>query len=188
MLKQSLKCTFRASRFGRKGTSNRLYTLVNASPESTSGSSGKRGNRGRGYNVDKKSFVSVWDTQSWSLIKTRTVAKRPVTSFDISPNGKMLAIGGADLSVSIFEAENIRVSHYKLSWQQTYLRLHILANWDQSRTAPSQRSGSTRLSFYLHQVFTLFRAACVRKCRQYTADYISRSGAASLCAASLLPY
>ncbi|CAD6583813.1 MAG: hypothetical protein CYPHOPRED_002500 [Cyphobasidiales sp. Tagirdzhanova-0007] len=108
VLKQSLKCTFRASRFGRKGTSNRLYTLVNASPESTSGSSGKRGNRGRGYNVDKKSFVSVWDTQSWSLIKTRTVAKRPVTSFDISPNGKMLAIGGADLSVSIFEAENIR--------------------------------------------------------------------------------
>lgn len=105
VLDHSLKCTFRNARFGRQGTATRLFTVVNATPQSASA-----GPRKKRKNDEKKAFISVWDVDSWSLIKTRTVSRKPVTSFDVSSNGKLLAIGGADLSVSIFDAESVRVS------------------------------------------------------------------------------
>ena len=105
VLSKTLKCTFRAARFGRGKTSSRLFTIVNATPHTTSGGP-RKGKR----SIERKAFITTWDTQSWNLIKTRTVAKKPVTSFDVSPDGRMLALGGADLSVSIFDAETIRVS------------------------------------------------------------------------------
>jgi prolactin regulatory element-binding protein len=77
---------------------------VNALPASKAGSASKR-NKG-----EKKAFISVWDVDTWKLIRTRTVSKRPVTSFDISPDGKLLALGGSDLSITIFDAENVQVS------------------------------------------------------------------------------
>jgi len=105
VLEHSLKCTFRNARFGRQGTSNRLFTVVNATSQAAAGGGGSRKAR---RNIEKKAFISVWDTDSWSLIKTRTVSRKPVTSFDVSPDGRLLAIGGADLSVSIFDAETVR--------------------------------------------------------------------------------
>ena len=105
VLSKSLKCTFRAARFGRGSTASRLFTIVNATPHTTSGGP-RKGKR----SIERKAFITTWDTQSWNLIKTRTVAKKPVTSFDVSPDGRMLALGGADLSVSIFDAETVRVS------------------------------------------------------------------------------
>lgn len=107
-LSTSLKCTFRAARFGRGAHSSRLYTIVNALP-SSSGGSRQRGSGG-GKKGEKKAFLSVWDTQSWSLVRTRTIARKPVTSFDVSSCGRYVAIGGSDLSVTVFDAANIRVS------------------------------------------------------------------------------
>lgn len=105
VLSKTLKCNFRAARFGRAKNSSRLFTIVNATPHITAGGS-RKGKR----SIERKAFITMWDTQSWNLIKTRTVAKKPVTSFDVSSDGRMLALGGADLSVSIFDADTIRVS------------------------------------------------------------------------------
>lgn len=106
VLSKSLKCTFRAARFGRGVSSSRLFTVVNALPSAGAAGSASRRNKGG----ERKAFISVWDVDTWKLIRTRTVAKKPVTSFDVSPDGKLLALGGSDLSITIFDAETVQVS------------------------------------------------------------------------------
>jgi prolactin regulatory element-binding protein len=104
VLSKNLHCTFRAARFGRGETSSRLFTVVNATPPKST--TANRRNKGG----ERKAFISVWDIDTWKLIRTRTVAKKPVTSFDVSPNGKLLALGGSDLSITVFDAETVQVS------------------------------------------------------------------------------
>ncbi|KAK9894982.1 WD40 repeat-like protein [Cystobasidium minutum MCA 4210] len=103
VLSKSLKCTFRAARFGRGDNASRLFTVVNALPSGSAAGSASRRNKG-----ERKAFISVWDVDTWKLIRTRTVAKKPVTSFDVSPDGKLLALGGSDLSITIFDAETVQ--------------------------------------------------------------------------------
>ncbi|GAA5914595.1 WD40 repeat domain-containing protein [Sporobolomyces salmoneus] len=105
ILKKELACTFRAAKFGRQSTSTNLYTVVNSIP-SSSGPRKKRGGKGKGG--DKKSFVSLWDTKEWKLNKTRMVGNKPVTSFDISEDGTLLAYGSSDLSIGILDAITLR--------------------------------------------------------------------------------
>ncbi|KAM0747959.1 WD40 repeat-like protein [Meredithblackwellia eburnea MCA 4105] len=99
VLKKELACTFRGAKFGRGKTTNNIYTIVNASPAVRS----RKPKQG-----EKKSFVSLWDTKSWTLVKTRTVSMRPVTAFDVSKDGTLLAYGSSDLSVGILDAVTLR--------------------------------------------------------------------------------
>jgi len=78
--------------------------VVNATPPKSTTT-----NRRNGKGGERKAFISVWDIDTWKLIRTRTVAKKPVTSFDVSPNGKLLALGGSDLSITVFDAETVQV-------------------------------------------------------------------------------
>lgn len=57
---------------------------------------------------EKKSLISKWDTQTWRLVSTRTVSQRPVTAFDISDDGTLLAYGSSDLSVGVLDAHTLR--------------------------------------------------------------------------------
>ncbi|KAN0065378.1 hypothetical protein ACQY0O_001214 [Thecaphora frezii] len=92
-------CSFRAARFGRGDASReKLFTVVNAAPA---------GGRGPKAKV-RKSFVTAWDADSWDLIETRHVSDRPVTVFDVSPDGKLLAYGSSDLSVGVLDAKTLR--------------------------------------------------------------------------------
>lgn len=121
VLKKELACTFRAgksvpvvpcsassqgspaprrSRFGRKATKNNIYTIVNAAPAVRSRKAGPG---------EKKSFVSMWDAKTWKLVKTRVVSQRPLTAFDISADGSLLAYGSSDLSVGVLDALTLRV-------------------------------------------------------------------------------
>lgn len=59
--------------------------------------------------MPKKAFVSLWDAESWTLVKTRTVCQKPVTCFEISEDGERLAYGGSDLSVGVLDARTLRV-------------------------------------------------------------------------------
>jgi len=59
---------------------------------------------------EKKSLVSKWDTKTWKLLSTRTVSQRPITAFDISNDGTLLAYGSSDLSVGVLDAKTLRVS------------------------------------------------------------------------------
>ncbi|GAA6062945.1 hypothetical protein JCM10212_005335, partial [Sporobolomyces blumeae] len=105
VLKKELACTFRAAKFGRMSTASNLYTVVNSSPSAPAG--GGR-NRRKNANQNKKSFVSLWDTNEWKLGKTRTVGLKPVTSFDVSEDGTLLAYGSSDLSIGILDAVTLR--------------------------------------------------------------------------------
>ncbi|KAL8291360.1 hypothetical protein RQP46_002338 [Phenoliferia psychrophenolica] len=99
VLKKELACTFRAGKFGRKTTKANIYTVVNAAPAVRSRKAGPG---------EKKSFVSMWDTKTWKLVKTRVVSQRPLTAFDISLDGTLLAFGSSDLSVGVLDAVNLR--------------------------------------------------------------------------------
>ncbi|GJN93754.1 hypothetical protein Rhopal_006811-T1 [Rhodotorula paludigena] len=99
VLKKELACTFRAAKFGRHLTASNLYTVVNASP------AGKVRKPPAG---SKKAFVSLWDARAWKLLKTRTVSQKPVTAFDVSDDGTLLAYGSSDLSVGILDAITLR--------------------------------------------------------------------------------
>ncbi|GAA93784.1 uncharacterized protein L969DRAFT_92296 [Mixia osmundae IAM 14324] len=111
VLQKDVACSFRSGRFGRKATSGLFYTIVNSSAPST----GRKRKRG-----DRKAFVSIWDLKTWQLIKTRTISQTPVTSFDISPDGSMLAFGTAELAVGVLDAKTLRP-------RLTILRAHDFA-------------------------------------------------------------
>ncbi|CAD6892110.1 unnamed protein product [Tilletia controversa] len=90
-------CTFRAARFGRAPTSEKvLFTVVNA------------GSAGKGAKGKRKSFVSAWNAETWDLIQTRHVADKPITAFDVSADGRLLAYGCSDLSVGVLDAKTLR--------------------------------------------------------------------------------
>ncbi|GAC98519.1 hypothetical protein PHSY_006113 [Pseudozyma hubeiensis SY62] len=92
-------CSFRAARFGRGDASKeKLFTVVNAAPAGGKGPKAKI----------RKSFVTAWDADSWELIETRHVSDRPVTVFDVSPDGKFLAYGSSDLSIGVLDAKTLR--------------------------------------------------------------------------------
>ncbi|CDU25605.1 uncharacterized protein SPSC_05498 [Sporisorium scitamineum] len=92
-------CSFRAARFGRGDASKeKLFTVVNAAPAGGKGPKAKI----------RKSFVTAWDADSWDLIETRHVSDRPVTVFDVSPDGRFLAYGSSDLSIGVLDAKTLR--------------------------------------------------------------------------------
>ncbi|KAJ1019913.1 hypothetical protein NDA16_004194 [Ustilago loliicola] len=92
-------CSFRAARFGRgEASKEKLFTVVNAAPA---------GGRGPKAKI-RKSFVTAWDAETWDLIETRHVSDRPVTVFDVSPDGKFLAYGSSDLSIGVLDAKTLR--------------------------------------------------------------------------------
>ncbi|BGP27405.1 prolactin regulatory element-binding protein [Rhodotorula toruloides] len=99
VLKKELACTFRAAKFGRAQTASNLYTVVNASPATRV----RKPPAG-----SQKAFVSLWDARAWKLLKTRTVSQKPVTAFDVSEDGTLLAYGSSDLSVGILDAVTLR--------------------------------------------------------------------------------
>ncbi|POY72890.1 hypothetical protein BMF94_4051 [Rhodotorula taiwanensis] len=99
VLKRELACTFRAAKFGRKSTASNLYTVVNAAPS---------GSVRKPPAGSKKAFVSLWDARAWRLLKTRTVSQKPVTAFDVSDDGTLLAYGSSDLSIGILDAVTLR--------------------------------------------------------------------------------
>ncbi|GAA6022321.1 hypothetical protein JCM10207_003284 [Rhodosporidiobolus poonsookiae] len=107
VLKKEMKCTFRAAKFGRRETASHLYTVVNAAPLIPSSLSQKQ-RKAFEKKAPKKAFVSLWDTATWTLVKTRTVCQKPVTCFEVSDDGELLAYGGSDLSVGVISARTLR--------------------------------------------------------------------------------
>lgn len=125
----SQRGTFRAAKFGRSadaGTSaesistrNTLYTVIN-----TPGSGrGKNRERcvSRRHGADH-SYICMWDADTWQLRRTRRVAMRPSTvlamrcvhtsaAADPSPDGKLLACGASDLSVTVLNGMSLRVRY-----------------------------------------------------------------------------
>ncbi|GAA5828040.1 hypothetical protein JCM5353_003160 [Sporobolomyces roseus] len=175
ILKKELACTFRAAKFGRQSTSSNLYTVVNASPSSSSSAKGK--GRKKASQGSKKSFVSLWDTNEWKLLKTRTIGMKPITSFDVSEDGTLLAYGSSDLSIGILDAITLRPIMTILKahdFPSTSLKFNPTSTLLLSGSADnslrvikvpsvSERGGESKLTMILITVFILLLAVLVQQ-------------------------
>jgi len=81
-------CNFRAARFGNGATEGILFVIANSLKRN-------------------KTFVCKYDTKSWKLLTCKQVHNKPITSFAISPNGKLLGYGSADLSLGILGSNKL---------------------------------------------------------------------------------
>ncbi|GAA5885833.1 hypothetical protein JCM16303_000072 [Sporobolomyces ruberrimus] len=177
VLKKELACTFRAAKFGRSTTSSNLYTVVNSSPSSGGGGPRKKRGGSNRKNENKKSFISLWDTLEWKLNKTRTVGTKPITSFEVSEDGTLLAYGSSDLSIGILDATTLRPIMTILKahdFPSTTLKFNptgtllVSGSADNSLRvikvpSPSERGGESKMTIVLITVFILLLAILVQQ-------------------------
>ncbi|KAG9285335.1 hypothetical protein G9A89_010810 [Geosiphon pyriformis] len=90
VFQKSTKCEFRAVRYGRETSEGFLYTVVNTTSRS-------------------KAYIVKWNLVNWDQVTSKAVSQRPIVSFTISKNGKLLAFASSDLSVRILDSQNLRV-------------------------------------------------------------------------------
>ena len=93
------KGQFRMAKFGRgpllhSSSKHALYTLING--ESVPGSKARR------------SYVAMWDVDTWTVKKIRTVSQRPATVLAVSPNGRLVAVGASDMTLSVYRASTLQ--------------------------------------------------------------------------------
>ncbi|KAJ2295696.1 hypothetical protein IWW54_007084, partial [Coemansia sp. RSA 2705] len=101
-LRSGERAAFRFARFGR-GTGNVLaggsrvpaqqvlYTVLNS-----------RGRAGGAY-------VVQWNTEGWQRIGTRFTGHSAITTFALSPSGRLLAFATASLQIGICDAHSLKV-------------------------------------------------------------------------------
>ncbi|CAO1634631.1 unnamed protein product [Sympodiomycopsis kandeliae] len=80
-----------------KNRDRNLFTVVNAKA-SSKGSKGKR-----------KSFLTSWKLPSTSLILTRQLSEKPITTCSLSTSGSLLAYGSSDLSLGIVDTQSLKL-------------------------------------------------------------------------------
>ncbi|KAH9927127.1 WD40 repeat-like protein [Epithele typhae] len=92
---KDISSSFRAGRF-HPSDENVMFTVSNTIPPRT-----------RTKSSPRRAFVCRWDTQTWTVTKTRQISDRGVTCFDITPDGKLLAFGSSDLTVGILDSQSL---------------------------------------------------------------------------------
>ncbi|XP_049413902.1 SEC12-like protein 2 [Solanum stenotomum] len=60
---------------------------------------------------DQGGSISKWSTTTWRRIKSKRVVRDPICAFNISPNGKLLAIGTIEGDVLIVSSNNLQVQN-----------------------------------------------------------------------------
>ncbi|KAL3631128.1 hypothetical protein CASFOL_024112 [Castilleja foliolosa] len=60
-------------------------------------------------NRDKGGSISKWNTTSWKRIRSTHVSRDPVSAFNVSPDGKLLAIGTIQGDILILSCASMRV-------------------------------------------------------------------------------
>ncbi|KAL6577585.1 hypothetical protein OROMI_009913 [Orobanche minor] len=58
---------------------------------------------------DKSSSIIKWNTSSWQRINSIRVARDPISAFNVSPNGKLLAIGTIQGDILILSSVDMRL-------------------------------------------------------------------------------
>ncbi|KAG6757668.1 hypothetical protein POTOM_037989 [Populus tomentosa] len=59
--------------------------------------------------IDKGASIVTWNTSSWKRVSSKHVAREPVSSFNVSPDGKLLAMGMTQGDVLLVNSTNLRV-------------------------------------------------------------------------------
>jgi len=63
--------------------------------------------RTRSKSAQRHGFICKWDAESWAIEKRRKASDRPVTCFDVSGDGKLLAFGSSDLTIGLLNATTL---------------------------------------------------------------------------------
>lgn len=58
---------------------------------------------------DQGGSISKWNTTTWRRIKSKRVVRDPICAFNVSPNGKLLAVGTIEGDVLIVSSNNFQV-------------------------------------------------------------------------------
>ncbi|KAF9673993.1 hypothetical protein SADUNF_Sadunf10G0081500 [Salix dunnii] len=59
--------------------------------------------------TDKGASIVIWNTSSWRRVSSKHVAREPVSSFNVSPDGKLLAMGMTQGDVLLVNSTNLSV-------------------------------------------------------------------------------
>ncbi|KAJ2336204.1 hypothetical protein GGI00_000965 [Coemansia sp. RSA 2681] len=57
----------------------------------------------------KLAYIAMWDTKQWTRIATRPVCQSAITTFALSPSGKLLAVATVSLQIVICDAHTLKV-------------------------------------------------------------------------------
>ncbi|KAK4714042.1 hypothetical protein R3W88_019949 [Solanum pinnatisectum] len=60
---------------------------------------------------DQGGSISKWSSTTWRRIKSKRVVRDPICAFNISPNGKLLAIGTIEGDVLVVSSNNLQVQN-----------------------------------------------------------------------------
>lgn len=59
--------------------------------------------------TDRGASIVTWNTTTWKRIRTKQVVREPVSSFNVSADGKLLAVGTASGDISIIDSSSLQV-------------------------------------------------------------------------------
>ncbi|KAH8927259.1 WD40 repeat-like protein [Atractiella rhizophila] len=135
--------SIRSARFGRGEMAAKLFVAVNATL--TTGA-------GRKKKTDAKAFVSSWslggeegEDSGWIMQKSRMVGRRPVTSFSISNDGHLLALGSADLSIALLSTQTLHAKVKILNAHEGFPSTSIGFDDSSKWAASASADGSVRV-------------------------------------------
>ncbi|XP_059282150.1 SEC12-like protein 2 isoform X1 [Lycium ferocissimum] len=60
---------------------------------------------------DQGGSISKWSTTTWKRIKSKRIVRDPICAFNVSPNGKLLAVGTIEGDVLIVSSNNFQVQN-----------------------------------------------------------------------------
>ncbi|XP_060189644.1 SEC12-like protein 2 isoform X2 [Lycium barbarum] len=60
---------------------------------------------------DQGGSISKWSTTTWKRIKSKRIVRDPICAFNVSPNGKLLAVGTIEGDVVIVSSNNFQVQN-----------------------------------------------------------------------------
>ncbi|KAF8165170.1 WD40-repeat-containing domain protein [Crassisporium funariophilum] len=86
--------TFRSARYHPQDQKI-LYTVVNTVPPRTR----------KTKSASRQAFICKWNTDTWTVEKTKKVGDRGLTCFDVSPDGRFLGYGSSDLTIGMLDAQ-----------------------------------------------------------------------------------
>ncbi|XP_078149548.1 SEC12-like protein 2 [Carex rostrata] len=58
---------------------------------------------------DDRGKIITWNTSTWRRIGSKTVVKDPISALNVSPDGKLLAVGTIEGSIVILNSKNLQV-------------------------------------------------------------------------------
>lgn len=115
----------------------------------------------------EKGLIAYWDTDTWEKVGTRVVEKNPISAFNISSDGKLLATGTSEGDISIIDAgkmrscQKVRGAHMIFITSMEFSRdsrALVSASGDSSLKVTRIQEQKHEVRFLLFQIFMIFLA------------------------------